>query len=225
MQERSETFWESSDQVERFAGREPDRRLLDLLASYPQSGATRVLDLGCAGGRNSVVLAERGFDFYALDASAAMVEKTRERVATVIGAREATRRVRRGRMDDLGEYDSEWFDLVVALGIYHGATSQRQFDLALDETARVLVPGGSLLVANFAPGTDLTGEGMQLIEGELHLYTGHPSGPLFLLTAEELDARAASHELVPVVPSETVQRRAESGRRVTVNSLYRKRPG
>ena len=49
---------------------------MELIEEYPDPSRVRVLDLGCAGGRNTVVLAERGFDLEALDASAAMVAKT-----------------------------------------------------------------------------------------------------------------------------------------------------
>ena len=101
----SDEFWESAEQVETFAARAPDRRLLALLDAFERPEATRVLDLGCAGGRNTVVLAERGFDFCAIDASLAMVNKTRQRVAATVGAIEAQRRVRVGRMEDLGAKD------------------------------------------------------------------------------------------------------------------------
>ena len=76
-----------------FAARPPDRRLLQLLKHYQQPQQTRVLDLGCAGGRNTIVLADQGFDVYALDTSCAMVEKTRERLAIVLGGEEARKRV------------------------------------------------------------------------------------------------------------------------------------
>jgi SAM-dependent methyltransferase len=131
-------FWEDRERVEEFAGREPDLRLLELLDSFEVPGATRVLDLGCAGGRNTVVLAERGFDVQAIDFSLSMVARTRDRVATMLGADEAERRVRIGRMEDLGDFVSGSFLLVVALGVYHNAVSEEMWERALRETARVL---------------------------------------------------------------------------------------
>ncbi|MCK5448654.1 MAG: class I SAM-dependent methyltransferase, partial [Gemmatimonadetes bacterium] len=108
-------FWESPEAVERFANRDPDVRLLGLLDEYLQPGQVRILDLGCAAGRNTVVLAERGFDVLAVDSSVAMVERTRQRVGVILGGLEAERRVLVGSMDDLGFLADASVDLVVAL--------------------------------------------------------------------------------------------------------------
>jgi len=221
---RTPSFWEDAERVEMFAERDPDRRLLSLVESHPDPQATRVLDIGCAGGRNTVVLAERGFDVYAIDSSSAMVEKTRERLAAILGQREAERRVRVGHMEDLSDFGAESFQLVVALGVYHNARSRRQWDRALDETARVLVPGGRLLVSNFSPRSD-PGADLHPVPGGEHVYDGFDAGPLFLLEADELDAEMARHDLISVVPTETVVRPTETGRRVTVNGLYQKGEG
>ena len=62
-------FWQKPEQVEAFAARPTDSRLTELLKSYRLPNQIRVLDLGCAGGRNTVILAEQGFDMYAVDNS------------------------------------------------------------------------------------------------------------------------------------------------------------
>src|SRR4030095_13103316 len=121
-------FWDSAENVERFAAREPDARLTELVREDPAPSRIRVLDLGCAAGRNAVLLADKGFDVEALDASPAMVAKTRERLARSLGAAEAERRVRVGRMDDLSPAADVTFDLVVALGLYHCAESRAEWE-------------------------------------------------------------------------------------------------
>ena len=217
------SFWESPENVERFAAREPDVRLAELIREYRDPSATKVLDLGCAAGRNAVLLAQNGFDVEALDSSAAMVAKTQERLAPILGPGEAQRRVRVGRMDDLSWAGDASFELVVALGLYHCAQSRAEWDRALTESARVLAPGGRLLVSVFTPETDLTGRGIRPVEGEPHLYEGFESGRAFLVDAEALDSEMARHELLPLKPTYTARPKVETGRRASANGLYVKR--
>ncbi len=216
------SIWEQPESVAKFAGRDPDVRLLELLDDYGDPQGVRVLDLGCAGGRNSEVLARQGFDVHALDASRAMVAHTRRRLRPLLGERQADRRVKLGRMDDLGDFAGGCFDLVVALGIYHNANRRGEWDSALAETARVLKVGGRLLVANFTPQTDLTGKGVRRVPGEPHLYDGFPSGRSFLVDQETLDAEMGRFGLAAELPSRTVRVDTGVGRRVVVNALYAK---
>ena len=215
-----EPFWERREVVEQFASRAPDHRLVRLVEEYAGPEVTSVLDLGCAGGRNTVLLAERGFDVWAVDASAAMVERTRERVAAVLGPARARERVQHARMDDLSRFADGSFDLVVALGVYHSAESMAEWERAVAETSRVLRNGGRVLVNHFTPEVDLTGEGVRPVAGEPDAYEGLAGGRGVLLDADALDAGMARHWLLPVVPSETVRVETERGRRVSVNALY-----
>lgn len=219
----TDPFWEQPETVERFAARDPDHRLMGLIDDYDRPASTRVLDLGCAGGRNTVVLAERGFDVWAADASAAMVERTRERVAPVLGSDAARERVRSGRMDDLSAFADASFHLVLALGLFHNAGSRAEWDRAVAECARVLRSGGRLLVNHFTPEVDLTGGGVRPVAGEPDVYDGLPGGRGVLMDATALDAAMGLHGLVPEVPSETVRVETEPGRRVSVNALYVRR--
>lgn len=219
---RRQHFWEQPEQVRRFAARDPDTRLLELLDRYDNPGSVRVLDLGCAGGRNMVVLAERGFDVYAVDRSSAMVRHTRKRVAAVLGDEGARERVAVANMADLRRFPSSRLQLVVALGVYHNAGSREEWDAALAETARVLAPGGLVLVATFTPRTDLTGRGIQSVRGSPDVYDGLPAGRAFLVEAPRLDEEMAGHGLSPVKASQTVDVATGSGRRVVVNGLFQK---
>lgn len=214
-------FWEDSEQVERFADREPDRRLIELLDDYPQPASVRVLDLGCAGGRNTLLLAAAGFDLHAVDSSRAMIERTRARVAELLGPDEARRRVRLGAMDDLN-FESGSFDLVVALGVYHNAHSPEEWDRALSETARVLKPDGVLLVANFSKRIRPDGVRPTPVPGMPHVYEGLPSGRVYLVGAQGLDAALSDHGLLAESPTRTVEVVKNGGLRVTINGLYRK---
>ena len=187
----SQAVWEDPESVARFAGRDPDLRLLEILDAVDDPGSLRVLDLGCAAGRNTAVLAERGFDFHALDGSRAMIEHTRGRAEGLVGAAQAARRVHHGRMDDLSRFDAESFDLVIALGVFHCAASGEEWHRAVAEAARVLAPGGRLLVAVFTPETDLHGRGIEPVPDEPNVYSGFSSGRTFLLDRASLDRAMA----------------------------------
>ena len=212
-------FWEQPEVVARFAARDPDHRLVPLVA---ETAPGRALDVGCAGGRNTVFLARHGWDVQALDASAAMVEETRRRLADVLGEEAAAGRVRQGAMDDLSRYGDASFDLVIGLGIYQNARSLPEWHRALGETARVLEVGGLLLLAHFTPDLDLTGDGVRPVPGEPHVFEGMPDGRGVLFHAPELEAALAEHGLRPATPSETVVVPTEKGQRSTVNALLRR---
>lgn len=214
--------WEQAESVEKFANRDPDLRLVELLDRIADPASMRVLDLGCAAGRNTVELAKRGFDFQALDGSRAMIERTTARITELLGEPEAGRRVHLGRMGDLSAFDDAAFDLVVALGIFHCASSRVEWDRAMGESVRVLAPGGRLLISVFTPETDLHGTGIRPIPEEPHVYASFSSGRTFLVDAATLDDELALRGLEPAVPTRTVRVELEPGRRVVVNALYDK---
>jgi SAM-dependent methyltransferase len=215
-------FWEQPANVERFASRAPDKRLEVLLNEYSDPAGTRVVDLGCAGGRNTLLLAEGGFDVYAIDASTAMVEHTRQRLTPLFGADGAAGRVWKGRMDDLGAFDEGSIDVVVALGILQSAESAEEWNRTLEQVTRILKVGGRLLVANFAPGTELMGEPVRPIADTPHVYEAGGTLRFYLLEPAELDADMAGHGLRPIAPTMSVEAAGESGRHVTINAMYEK---
>ena len=221
----SNDYWERPDVVAKFAERAPDHRLREIVGRYDDPTSVRVLDLGCAAGRNTVFLARSGFDVHAVDASEPMVTETRDRLAAVLGASEAGDRVRAGRMEDLSRFLDDSFALVVALGLFHNADSWERWRAAVAETARVLEVDGLLLASQFAPGTDLWPEGPdpRPVAGEPHLWENVVEDrSLVLLEPEELDAGMAEAGLAPEVPTASVERESDRGRRVTVKGLYRK---
>jgi SAM-dependent methyltransferase len=218
----ADSFWESDEAVERFTDREPDARLLELLHGHSDAGQVRVLDIGCAAGRNTVMLAERGFDVLAIDGSEAMVARTRERVARVLGSDEANRRVVRGGMEDLSPFADASVHLLVALGVLHQATSESQWTGAIREMSRCAAPDAMLLVAVWSPRSRPHGESIRRVPGETHVYEGFHSGTHYLVEAPLLDSELGSAGFTPVVPTEEVLVETEKGWRVTINGLYRR---
>jgi 2-polyprenyl-3-methyl-5-hydroxy-6-metoxy-1,4-benzoquinol methylase len=107
---------------------------LDLPAGTP------ALEVGCGAGLMTVALAQRGFQVEATDSSPAMVEATRGGV----DAANLSSRVTATYADAHSlEFDDREFRLVVSLGVIPWLHSPLK---ALAEMARVLEPGGHLIV-------------------------------------------------------------------------------
>lgn len=216
----AERFWNDPERVEQFARREPDLRLAALLPRYEVPASTRVLDLGCAAGRNTELLAERGFNLFAVDLSAAMVARVRSRLARFFPQDEIAHRVRVASMSDLSFLGDESVDLIVALGIYHQAVDDADWHRAADESVRVLRRGGLWLIAHFAPGTGPVGAPFARAAGAAYVHDGGAQGPLCLLEPGELDRELARRGVHPVEPTECVEREDNGRWRRTVNGLY-----
>jgi SAM-dependent methyltransferase len=219
---KGDPFWEDPEKVEEFAAKPPDHRLRALIEAEPEPRGLRALDLGCAGGRNAVFLAERGFEVWATDGAAAMVERTRQRLTALVGPEVAKERVIRATMEALPWAADASFDLVVALGIYHNARSAQEWHAALGETARVLKRGGHALVSVFTPETDLDGEGHTPVAGVTHLFERPGGRRMYLVDPSTLDRDMASHGLLPFEPTALAEGKVDVGRRVSANGLYRK---
>lgn len=123
------------------------RRLLDLAAL---SAGDRALDLGCGTGTLAIEAARREpcAVIHGIDADPGMVERAR-RKAEVAGI---TLRLTIGSATEL-PYDDESFEFVFSTLLFHhldGGSKQA----AAREIARVLVPGGMLLVADWGRPSD-----------------------------------------------------------------------
>jgi SAM-dependent methyltransferase len=186
-------FWEREATVRRFADMPADERTLRELAGL--RGA-RVLDVGCAGGRNAVALADAGLDVYALDASAAMVDETRRRLAAHVPDPEA--RVHHGPFEDLARYPAAHFDAVLAIGVLHIQPSIQAWRATAARVARLLRPGGRLLLSHFTPNPAPGHDPPAPVPGAPHLYDDvMRHRRTLLLTPDEADAELAAVGLVP----------------------------
>jgi len=120
--------------------RERHARILSLASGLVAEAPSRVLEVGCGAGLVAVALAERGCRVTAMDASPTMISMTRERAAAAgVAARLAA------RVGDVHALDlpDRCVDLVLAVGLLPWLHSP---DRALTEMARVLRPGGHLLL-------------------------------------------------------------------------------
>ncbi len=182
------SFWENSETVEWFAALKPDDKVGELLARRHADGRCRVLDVGCAGGRNTEMIARHAAETVALDLSDAMTRHTRERLASVPADERGRFLVVRGGLTPL-PFASETFDLVVAIGVYVQANSDAEFRRALAETHRILRAGGRVFVTQWSLQT--VPAGARCVGNQRFIYASEPGETRCRLSEPELiDAMA-----------------------------------
>src|SRR5215210_8056241 len=113
--------------------------LFELLVELGRLEGRRVLDVGCGTGTLTSALAERGARVWGVDPSEEMLVLARQRAGRRIG-------LRLGRAEELPFKDA-WFERAVLRLVVHLVDRA----LALPELARVLAPGGRVVLATFDP--------------------------------------------------------------------------
>jgi ubiquinone/menaquinone biosynthesis C-methylase UbiE len=135
---RAPDFGPLAENYDRF--RPPDEgwfELLDVLVQHGDLAGRRVLDVGCGTGSLAGALAERGARVWGVDPSEEMLAVARSRLGRRVG-------LKLGRAEALPFKDG-WFERAVLRLVVHLVDRAR----ALPELARVLSPGGRLVIATF----------------------------------------------------------------------------
>ncbi|MHA2246196.1 MAG: class I SAM-dependent methyltransferase [Candidatus Hodarchaeales archaeon] len=113
----------------------PGERELVLLGDVK---GKKVLELGCGGGQNSIVLTKWGAEVIGLDIS----ELQLEHANSLAKKEEVQVRFVQGRMEDLGQFESNTFDIVISS---HAIGYVDDLKAVFKETERVLKPEGFLV--------------------------------------------------------------------------------
>jgi 2-polyprenyl-3-methyl-5-hydroxy-6-metoxy-1,4-benzoquinol methylase len=188
-----EAFWDRAEMAERMGGRPPDHRFVALMDEVADPG--RILDVGCAGGRNAAFAAERGADVHAF-----VDLPTTAWPATLAP-----------------------FGVVLALGVLQDLPDAASTRAVLARLTSWLAPDGTLLLANFGPESRTEGVPLTPVADAEHAYVGFGGEDrrMTLPDAATLDAWAADAGLRPAVATETKRVTTDAGHRDTINATYR----
>jgi SAM-dependent methyltransferase len=152
----------------------PNTLLTDWLAANPPSAKPgRAMVVGCGTGEDALPLVDLGYDVTAFDISPAAIDIARQRHPQAAIS---------FHVEDLFNLPQEWngaFDLVVESQDVQALPVELRAE-AIENVARLVAPGGRLLVIAFADGRD--GEGVDF------------DGPPWPLTRSDLD-RFTEHGL------------------------------
>ena len=126
--------------------------LLAVIRAWAPVAGAAVLDLGCGIGRVAIPLAHEAASVLGIDLSAAMVAHARERAGSLANVRFAV-----GNGRDLAGVGGASLDLVLAIDSfpYVVRAGAAVLDGLMAEIARVLRPGGRLLVFNWSYRGDI----------------------------------------------------------------------
>lgn len=137
---------------------DPSDHLLRTLAAVPVSNS--ILDLGCGSGRHTEPLLRLGFPVHACDPRPEAVEATRDRVEGLVGDNSTDQVVQVTPLESI-EYPDETFNWVVADFAETYVSTEDELRTLLDESRRVLKPGGWLyltLPAHTEPQVESMGD-------------------------------------------------------------------
>lgn len=130
------------------------REIMDQLERWEIIAPDRtVLDIGCGIGRLEIELAPRVCSVHGIDVSAQMISAAMRRCGALLNVH-----LRKGTGRDLSEYPDEMFDAAIAVDTfpYICQSGAALVDRYFAETARVLKPGGDLVILNLCYGSDDT---------------------------------------------------------------------
>lgn len=114
-----------------------------ILKGYLQDDA-RILDVGCGEGRNLIYCMKQGYDVFGIDKDELSIQYIRH-IAKSLKIKDYEGRFQLMNASKL-IFPDQSFDVVLSSAVFHFANSIEQFISMLEESIRVLKPGGYLVI-------------------------------------------------------------------------------
>jgi SAM-dependent methyltransferase len=165
---------------------EIDIYLFDQLLRGHIATGMRILDAGCGFGRNLVYLLRQGHEVFGVDRDPSSVEDVR-RLAAMLAPNLPAHNFRVEAVESMS-FPNAFVDVVVSSAVLHFARDDDQFRDMLQETWRVLKPGG-LFFCRLASSIGIEHQVLR-VEGRRFLL---PDGSERYLVDEGLLIQAANH--------------------------------
>lgn len=208
-------FWNNLNNVSDFGNKEPAKFLFNYFSRLSEKKNKKVLDIGCGGGRNTVMLIKLGFDVFSCDLHEEMVNFTKKRVKKL--SNKKTAEVIISSMLSLS-YSNKEFDYVVSNGVFHNASSLQELNTAVGEASRVLKNHGELILNMFSA---------QIIDSNLccldkFVYITPQKLPMILATKEYLEDVLIKNNLYLIGEIKEAEVLISTGRRSVLRGVFKK---
>jgi len=208
-------FWNNLSNVSDFGNKEPAKFLFNYFSGLSEKKNIKVLDIGCGGGRNTVMLIKLGFDVFSCDLHEEMVNFTKKRVEKLSIKKKAE--VIISSMLHLSYPDKE-FDYVVSNGVFHNASSLQELNTTVKEASRVLKNNGELLLNMFSA---------QVIDSNLccfdkFVYITPQKLPMILATKEYIEDILIKNNLYLIGEIKETEVLISTGRRSVLRGVFKK---
>jgi ubiquinone/menaquinone biosynthesis C-methylase UbiE len=211
----SESFWNNTRQVFDFGNKDPAKFLVDYFSRLSEENEKKVLDIGCGGGRNTIMLMNLGFDVFACDLHKEMVLYTKEKVRNIRGKK--VEDIIMASMLSL-PYSDESFDYIVSNGVFHNVNSIEELGIAIKEASRVLKNGGKLVLNIFSAS---------IIDKNLHqidefVYITPQGLSMVLVTKEYLEGVIKNNKLYCIKEITETEVVLKTGKRSVLRGIFKK---
>lgn len=142
-----------------------------------------MLDLGCGGGRNTVMLSQKNFNVYGCDSSSAMIRETQEKLRGICNCEKPNERILLSEMSML-PFKNEFFDIILSNGVIHNAFNVEEYKRTLNECYRTLKEESTLYLSIFT--SDTIDSEVKLVEGTSNIYITPDGLRMVLFNKEEI---------------------------------------
>lgn len=119
----------------------PHQDMERLTIIFKESGAQRVLDLGCGTGRHLLFFSKKGFDVYGLDKS----PKGLEIAKNWLDEEKLSAKLTNQRIDQKFPYENDFFDVIISIQVIHH-NLMKEILFSVREIERVLKPKGFIFI-------------------------------------------------------------------------------
>lgn len=174
----SNRYWNDSRIIDDFSNAEVKDYIKLFFEKYDPPNNIKVADLGCGAGRYTIWLAQKGFNVYACDASAGMLNRTKEGLKK-IGYQDIEDKVVLSRLENL-VFGDNMFDIILANGVIHNTYTVEGFLQCLKECIRVLKRDGIFYLSVFT--SDTVDQRLERIDEHIYLT---PDGLRMILFSKE----------------------------------------